>query len=339
MMSDDIERGNGKVGQGDNASDPEDSFVKGTSRSMVVEEKTTGPLSLTKRYENFILQLRGNPSTSPDAVRPPTFFQMLAAEVVGTGMYCFFGLAVTSAALVAGSTSGIFQVVIIWAIAVTLAIISTISISGAHLNPAITLTFALLRPDHFPIRRLPAYWAAQLLGGIAGAGLNYAFYKKAITQFEAYAGITRGQPGSELTGFLFNGMYPNPATVYEEAFWTQETVSTGEAFAIEAFGTGFLAYIVFVVADPRNQLRLGGGAIAYTIGMAVLLLGCIFGPLEQMGINPARDLGPRFLAYGLGWDTLAFPGMKKNVWVYLIAPLVGGPLGGALHDFVLTRGM
>mmetsp|Transcript_4641 Transcript_4641/g.9797 ORF Transcript_4641/g.9797 Transcript_4641/m.9797 type:complete len:335 (+) Transcript_4641:501-1505(+) len=332
-MVPDVEEASSKVAQAEGPVS-----MTSTPRESMEKDSEGEVQSFKNRYISFLKVLRGHTSTSPDDIRPPSFAQQLLSEVLGTGVYIFFGLGVTAAAVTAGSTSGVFQVVLIWSIAVTMGILIAISVSGAHLNPAITFSFVILRPELFPVWKMPFYWVAQTLGAMLGAGVMYLMYGNAITQMESHYGIIRGEPGSELTASLFHGFYPSPTSLIDaELGWSKNTVTQAGAFGIEMFATGWLVFIVFTVMDPRNQLRLGGAAIAYSIGLAVLIIGCVAGPLENMGLNPARDFGPRLVAYSLGWGEISIPGQYSNMWIYLIAPMIGGPIGGALYDFALMR--
>lgn len=329
----DVEEARAKVGQAED--EPESS----NSRTNSVE-KGEEPKGFKAWHMSLMRNLRGKPTNSADEIRAATFPQQLFSEIIGTTIYVFFGLCTVAGAITAESSSGTFQILIVWAVAVALAIITTVSVSGAHLNPAITVAFTVLRPDHFPAWKAIPYMIAQIIGGMIGAGLTYVMYGNAITQFESINGIVRGEPSSALTAMIFHGMYPPPSNLVNSALgWSSNTVTTAGAFGIEALGTGFIVFIVFVVMDPRNILRLGGGVIAYSIGLAVMIVGCTAGPLENLGLNPARDLGPRIVAYSLGWGEVSLPGEENNMWVYLIAPIFGGLIGGALYDWVLFRGL
>jgi glycerol uptake facilitator-like aquaporin len=65
----------------------------------------------------------------------------------------------------------------------------------------------------------------------------------------------------------------------------------------------------------------------------------LFAPITQAGWNPARDFGPRLVAYALGWGTIAIPGPSGGFWVYLVGPLLGGPIGGFVWEISCTRGL
>ncbi len=94
------------------------------------------------------------------------------AEVVGTFLLVLFGTGAIASSVLTGAQVGLWQVAVVWGFGITLAIYVTAAISGAHLNPAVTLAFALFRRRNFPLSRLLPYWMAQLAGGILGGGYS-----------------------------------------------------------------------------------------------------------------------------------------------------------------------
>ena len=77
----------------------------------------------------------------------------------------------------------------------------------------------------------------------------------------------------------------------------------------------------------------------FFIGFTVAVLISLYAPLNQAGFNPARDFGPRLASVVLGWGTVAIPGPRYGFWTYILGPMFGAPIGGAVHDFLLMRGM
>lgn len=109
-------------------------------------------------------------------------------------------------------------------------------------------------------------------------------------------------------------------------------ITTTTAFLAEAFGTALLAFVVFALTHPRNHKDVPQKAfVPALIGSFVGGLIVVIAPLTQAGFNPARDFGPRLVAYLAGWRTIAFQGW----WVYVVAPIVGAPIGAFLADKVL----
>jgi len=107
-------------------------------------------------------------------------------------------------------------------------------------------------------------------------------------------------------------------------------VTTTTAFLAESVGTAILAFVIFSLTHPKND-KVEGGLVPPLIGLTVGGLISIFAPLTQAGFNPARDFGPRIVAWFAGWKTVAF----KNAWLYIVAPIVGAVVGAGLADRVL----
>mmetsp|Transcript_17106 Transcript_17106/g.29898 ORF Transcript_17106/g.29898 Transcript_17106/m.29898 type:complete len:327 (-) Transcript_17106:540-1520(-) len=300
-------------------------------------EEAMGP---SKRYANFIFRLRGDPTETMDDMREPSLLQQVMAETAGTCLFVIFGLGVNASTIAAGAHSGLLAAAIIWGIAVGFGIISCISVSGGHINPAASLTFALLRPHEFPFYKLIPYCIGQLIGAIIGSLVVYALFNPAIVAFETLNGITRGEEGSEITASIFHGFPPNPGFVGDSTGWTWNTYSSAGAMGVEAVCTGLMMFIVFAITDSRNHLQLGGGTIAFGIGMSVTCIVACFAALDGTSLNPARDLGPRLMTCALGWGEISIPGPPNtSMWGYIIGPLIGGPIGGAFYDLFVMRGL
>jgi len=259
------------------------------------------------------------------------------AELIGTYILVFFGTGSVHVAVLTGGHTGLWQVAIVWGIAISLAIYATSAVSGAHINPAITLAFTAYR--QFPIRKVTPYVLSQLLGAFAAAATLYALFHNIIDQFEAANGIVRGQPGSELSAMVYGEYFPNPAivgTLSEAAV----SVTLVQAMLAETIGTALLAFFVFAVTDTRNPNRPSGTLFALFIGFAVSIVISIVAPLTQAGLNPARDFGPRLFSYLAGWETMAIPGPRGGFFtVYVLSPILGALVGAAVYQYLLRPGM
>lgn len=260
------------------------------------------------------------------------------AEVLGTFILVLFGTGSVAAAVMTGAQVGLWQVAVVWGFGVTLAIYATASVSGAHLNPAVSLAFAVLRPDDFPRRRLLPYWGSQLAGAILAGAVVLATFGPFIHRFEDDRGLVRGDDGSQASAMVFGEYFPNPAIfgTDEAAF---ELVSPLMAVSIEAFGTGVLVFMIFALVDRWNLGRPGASLAPFFIGFTVAALISLFAPITQGGWNPARDFGPRIVAFAAGWDSIAIPGPRNGFWVYIVGPLVGGLVGGTLYERLIRPGM
>lgn len=249
-------------------------------------------------------------------------------ELAGTFLLVFFGCGSVATAVLTDSMTGVFPVALVWGLGIALAIHLTAALSGAHLNPAVSL--ALCVWQGFPKRRLPGYVAAQLLGAFLAAALLFAIHGDALAAYESRHGLVRGTPGSEATAMVFGEFFPNPGGKPLDAE-ARARLSHGRAFLAEFTGTAILLFVICGLTDARNPARPPQAAVA--IGLTVTLLICLLGPLTMACFNPARDLGPRLFSALAGWGTRPFttngPGWLT---VYLLAPLAGGLVGAGLYS-------
>ena len=158
----------------------------------------------------------------------------------------------------------------------------------------------------------------------------YFIFSDALVVFEKTNHLVRGQPGSEASAMVFCEFFPCPAghPLTEEV---RERMSASSAFGAEVIGTALLLLVIFCVTDERNQAR-PQVLTAATIGLTVTLLISLLGPLTMACFNPARDFAPRLFALLAGWGSWPF---AVNGWgwltVYIVAPMLGGLLGGGLY--------
>ena len=269
----------------------------------------------------------------------PLTYECLA-EVVGTFLMTLCVIGSVSSAAIAGSQAGLWEVGIVCGLGVMISIFCTASISGAHLNPAVSLSFALVRPQEFPKHKLLPYWIAQLLGAFLAGLVNYLLWFGVITDFLeiAHPELRRGEPGSVHTACAWGQYTPNPSF----PFWTpapgkEIAISPVAGMLIEAFGTGILAFVIFSITHPLNRMIQSREWVPFIIGLTVAVLISLLGPLTQAGFNPARDFGPRLAAVIFGWGSIAIPGPRSIFWIYIVGPLIGAPIGAAFHDLVFAR--
>lgn len=262
-------------------------------------------------------------------------------EFVGTFLLVFFGCGCVAAATLLGAQVGVFQVAIVWGLGIALAIHLTDSLSCAHLNPAVTM--ALAAWGGFPWRRCPGYIAAQLLGAFAASVVLYIIYAGALTAFEAAHGIIRGAPGSEMSAMIFGEYFPNPGGRALQPS-PSPIITQPEAFFAEVVGTAVLVFAILGVTDVRNRMRAEVLA-PLIIGLTITLLISLLGPLTMACFNPARDFGPRLFSAMAGWGWVPFSANGSGWFtVYILAPLVGGQVGGWLYvrllksNYALTTG-
>jgi glycerol uptake facilitator protein len=272
---------------------------------------------------------------SPQARWRQTTVGEYGSEFLGTAVLILFGDGVVAMTVAALNQSGRGDELFVaagdwmliatgWGLAVALAVYVAGGISGAHINPAVTLVMAVFRD--FPWRKVPGYMGAQLLGAFLAAGLIYLNYKQAINSFEMANDITRGEENSIPTFSIFATF---PAPYYDNAWGP---------FLDELIGTALLVGIVLALIDQYNQApRANLGPLL--VGFTVFAIGMSFGANSGYAINPARDLGPRLWAWIQGWGEIAIPGNYGNVdfymWVPIVAPLVGGLVGAVIYNFFI----
>ena len=136
---------------------------------------------------------------------------------------------------------------------------------------------------------------------------------------------------------VFGEYYPSPGG---RPFTTEarKRMTTPRAFAAEVAGTAVLLLVIFCATDERNKAR-PQILTAATIGLTVTLLISLFGPLTMACFNPARDLAPRIFSSLAGWGKIPFEANGMGwLTVYIIAPLLGGLLGGAIYRGFFKRG-
>lgn len=212
-----------------------------------------------------------------------------------------------------------------WGLAVAFGVYVAGGVSGAHINPAVTLGFAIRRK--FPWRKVGPYWLAQLLGAFAGAALVYLVYQDAIDAFNEALGTGRSDPQGFITFSIF-ATFPAP---YFEGWWGP--------FIDQVVGTAFLVMFVAAVIDLRNK-AVKANLGPFMIGLAVVAIGMSFGANAGYAINPARDLGPRLFAWAAGWGEVAMPGTVPGeyswyFWIPIVGPLVGGAIGILIYDLFI----
>lgn len=286
-----------------------------------------------------------NPSTSrlSAPAAGPSIGRVLVAEAFGTFLLVLFGCGAVHTAVLLGAQSGLWQVAIVWGVAIMLAIYSVDAISGAHINPAMTLAFAVWGRHAW--HRVAPYIAAQTLGAIGGAAVLFLLFSGFLAAKESEKGVVRGQPGSIVTAMCYGEYFPNPGSIasapgpYDPDAHAelQSRFGHGAAWIAEFLGTMILSCVVFALTDSRNSGRPLGNLAPVFIGLTVSALISILAPLTQACFNPARDFGPRLFAYFAGWGHVAIPGLSDPGWltVYILAPLAGAVAGGGFYQHVL----
>ncbi len=242
-------------------------------------------------------------------------------EFFGTMVLILFGDGcVATFALFRGPLPGVNEWIVIilgWGLAVMLGIYTTGAISGAHINPAVTL--GLAARGKFAWNKVLPYWGSQVLGAFVAAAILYFVYKGAIDNAIGTNNIADPVHG---VGGVF---YTSPKSF----------VGTFGAFGDEFIGTALLLGLIFAITDARNQ-PVQGNLNPFIIGLLIVAIGASFGGNTGYAINPARDLGPRL------WVAIVSGGASLSVntyyfWIPIVAPLLGGVVGAFIYDFTIGK--
>lgn len=280
--------------------------------------------------------------SASESARPPAWAPLIG-EVVGTFMLVLFGCGVVHAAVLTGAQSGLWQVAVVWGVGIMLAIYTVGAISGAHLNPAVTLALAVW--GRHPWGRVPGYIVAQFVGAFLAAAALFFAFQGSLAAKEREKGVVRGEPGSIVTAMCYGEYFPNPGSLATspgpfdpmKQAELRETVPHGTAFGVEVLGTAILALVIFALTDEANRGRPAAAFAPVFIGLTVSALISLFAPLTQACFNPARDFGPRVFASLAGWGAVAWPGFADLGWltVYIAAPCVGAVIGAGIYQKLL----
>ncbi|MBV9072937.1 MAG: aquaporin family protein [Acidobacteria bacterium] len=243
----------------------------------------------------------------------------LLAEFLGTFVLILFGTGVVAMVVLfptrnAGELihGGYTNITIGWGLAVTMGIYIAGKISGAHLNPAVTLSLAIFRG--FPWRNVIPYSIAQTAGAFLAAAVVYRNYLPAFHQVD---------PNLEHTAGVFTTFPAFPT-------WP----SAG--FLDQVIGTALLLLLIFAITDEFNAPP-GANLAPLMIGLVVVAIGMSFGGMHGYPINPARDFGPRLFTVLAGFRNNGFSNGSHAWLVPILGPLTGGVLGAAIYDFGVRR--
>ncbi len=157
------------------------------------------------------------------------------------------------------------------------------------------VTIGLAAAGRFPWRYVPHYWAAEFGGALFASFLHWAL------------------------------IAPHAANVDYGATMLAQGLSTGQGFIVEIVLTFFLMFVIMAVATDK---RAAPGMAGIAIGMTVTLCALSGGPLTGASMNPARSLAPALFA------AIGDPTALQQIWLYLIAPIIGAVLGGRLYEYL-----
>ena len=248
----------------------------------------------------------------------------LVAEAFGTFVLVLLGDGVVAnvglAPRLAAPAYNWNTITIGWAFAVIVAVYIAGGVSGAHINPAVTIALAVKR--NFPWSKVGPYIIAQMIGAFLGALGVYLVYMEGLQ--------AAGMPNVWSTG---------PGSVFGSAFWGGEGAAATGSYSIlnasiaEFFGTMVLLWGVLASGDEKN-LGLKNNMGPFLVGFTVLAVGLSLGGPSGYSINPARDLGPRIFGTLVGttglWDTM--------YWLIppVLIPAISGAIGIYFYDWFIS---
>jgi glycerol uptake facilitator protein len=243
----------------------------------------------------------------------------LTAEAFGTFVLILFGTGVVAMVVLFGRGvpgeivhGGFTNITFAWGLGVTMAIYLTARISGAHLNPAVTVALAVFRG--FSWSKVLPYSIAQTAGAFLAAAVVYMNYRPAFL---------KNDPNLSQTAGVFTTFPAFP-----------EMPMAG--FLDQVVGTALLLLLVFALSDERNLAPppfLG----PVMVGLVVVVIGMAFGGMHGYAINPARDFGPRLFTVAAGFTNNGLTDGSNQFLVPLVAPLIGGLIGGGAYDLLIRR--
>ena len=251
-------------------------------------------------------------------------------ETLGTFILVLFGCGSVAVSVLFNAYQGLMQIALAWGIGVTLAIYLTRHLSCAHLNPAVT--FAMWVGRRMVVKKIPAYLAGQFTGAFLAGLVIYLLFGPTIIAFESAHHIVRGSAESVQTAKIFGEYYAAPGSL--------AVVNMPLAMAAEGFGTFLLVLMIFALTEGCNVGRPDNAITPVFIGLTVTSIICLIAPLTQAGLNPARDLGPRMVAWIFGWKSAAFPDQNGGFFlVYMLAPVIGAGIASFFFIKIIEPAM
>jgi len=247
----------------------------------------------------------------------------MLAEFLGTFVLIAFGVGVVAQFVLSNRAAGSYLAInLTWGLGVVMGCYVCAGVSGAHLNPAVTLALAAHRK--FPWNKVVPYSAAQFAGAFAASAVVFVTYHDALAAFDGGVRQVLGPLG---TAGIW-ATYPQPfLSVFPGGFIDQ------------VVGTALLVGVIFGITDSRNS-PAPAGLTPVVVGLLVVAIGAAFGFNSGYAINPARDFGPRLFTFVAGWGSEVFRAGNGWWWVPVVAPCIGGVIGGWVYDlFVGDRFM
>nr|XP_046205293.1 aquaporin-9-like [Oncorhynchus gorbuscha] len=235
------------------------------------------------------------------------------AEFLGIFVLILFGCgSVAQTVLSKGALGEPLTIHIGFTLGVMMAVYVAGGVSGAHVNPAVSLAMVVL--GKLPIKKFPVYVAAQFLGAFAGSCAVYGLYYDAL--MEHTGGVM------QVTGVN--------ATANIWASYPAKHISVLGGFVDQVIGTAALILCILAIIDGKN-IGAPKGMEPLCIGLIIMAIGVSMGLNCGYPINPARDLGPRLFTAVAGWGMEVFRAGGCWWWIPVVGPMVGGVVGAAVY--------
>jgi glycerol uptake facilitator protein len=242
----------------------------------------------------------------------------ISAEFLGTLVLILLGTGVVAMVVLFGPAppggvvnGGYTNITLGWGLAVTMGILTAGKISGAHLNPAVTIALAVFRG--FPWNKVVPYALAQVAGAFTAAALVFWNYLPAFL---------KADPQLDRTAGVFTTFPAFPQAPFA-------------GFLDQTIGTAILLFLIFAITDERNQPS--GALTPLLVGAVVVAIGISFGGMHGYAINPARDFGPRLFTALAGFKNNGLTDGSGVFWIPLAAPVLGALAGAFLYDKGIRR--
>src|SRR5436190_7139036 len=243
----------------------------------------------------------------------------LMAEFIGTMVLILFGNGVVAMVVLFGTGApgeivhgGFTNITLGWGLGVKMGIYVAGRITGAHLNPAVTITLAVFRG--FPWRKVLPYSIVQIAGAFVAAAIVFWNYQPAFRAVD---------PNLDHTAGVFTTFPQFPALV--SAGLLDQTI-----------GTALLLIMIMALTDERN-IPPGANLAPVLVGATVVAIGMSFGGMHGYAINPARDFGPRLFTVVAGFKNNGLTDGGNVFWVPIVGPILGGIIGAAVYDYGIRR--
>ncbi|XBC37955.1 MAG: aquaporin [Buchnera aphidicola (Floraphis choui)] len=243
-------------------------------------------------------------------------FQCIS-ELLGTGLIAFFSSSYTAYSKLIYNFDNVLGFSFILGLSTCIAIYISLSMSEAHLNPIVTLSFFLL--SKFNHKKVIPYIISQIFGSFFSSVITYKLYYDLLTNFEKHNRILRGSLESLNLASIFS-------------FFPNKNLDVLEIFLLEIFVTFIFIFIIIILND--NEKLFSFKIATYSpilIGILIFLINIIISPLTNFTLNPAHDIGSHIFIYLSGWEKIAFT--RGESVIYFVIPILGTILGSIMSVY------